>query len=788
MMNISVIIPCYNAIGKVEACIASLKNIDYPDSQYEVIFVDDCSNDGTLTYLNEQAAQHPNWKVLKMNQNSGSPSEPRNLGISHAVGEYIFFLDCDDEIFSDTLNIHMQAAKQQNADIVRGYLIVNDGNKHFPANRILENIDSLSKNEIIETIIRKQSTTVPSLIKRSLLKKHQIKWHSDLRMGEDTIYLADVLSVANRIVYIDHPTFIYNKKINEEASSTQSYGSRELKNHLTVWQTAQEKLAKQGVDYYTARLQVGLQTAIQSMITYNRFDISEKDFIEFSKFINKNKRLINSFNYNTRIKSVLNEIYNSNYQGFLEAIKLRLVIAGYDLKFIKPVLPELEKYYQIQVDEWSGHNDHNEQHSEKCLQWAEIVFCEWMLGNAVWYSQRIKENQKLFIRMHRFELTTSWFKQIDFTKVNRVFAVSLYFFEKLVEYTSISRSQACLLPNYLDSNDYDRSESEEKLFNLGIIGILPSRKGYLNALKLLKNLVNKDKKYRLYVYGKMPEELPWVKSNPTEMAYFNECKQFIKQNNLQKHVIIKGWVNVKKELKNIGFILSTSDNEEIPESFHIAPADGFSSGNQGVLLNWNGVEYIYPKKYIFDSLELMTEHIHAQNTLNKFNRYNQQGLEMIQERYSVAAFVKQLRRQFRISATLFPTAPAPREDDTVNRKCLVEINNRKLTAEGIVIELPKEAQSNCKLILEYSLKLSANTRVNAALVALKSANTEPVSGFKLSDLKEVGLYKYLNTTANGQNHFLEITLSKNNMVEQLRFILWQKDADIELTNVNLIKF
>ncbi|TFV04392.1 glycosyltransferase, partial [Bacillus stratosphericus] len=179
----------------------------------------------------------------------------------------------------------------------------------------------------------------------------------------------------------------------------------------------------------------------------------------------------------------------------------------------------------------------------------------------------------------------------------------------------------------MDSNDYDRSKNEEKLFNLGIIGILPSRKGYLNALKLLNSLVQKNKKYRLYVYGKMPEELPWIKNNPEEMAYFNECKQFIKQNNLSQHVIIKGWVNVKTELKNIGFILSTSDNEKIPESFHIAPADGFSAGNQGVLLNWNGAEYIYPPKYIFDSLELMAEHIYAQNTLNKFNCYNQQGLE-----------------------------------------------------------------------------------------------------------------------------------------------------------------
>ena len=420
-MDISIIIPCYNAIGKIEACIASLEKIDYPTSQFEVIFIDDCSKDNTFQYLTELTKKHSNWKVLQMPQNSGSPSEPRNKGVLEAKGEYVFFLDCDDEILNDTLKEHFKLAKTKKADIVRGYLLVDDGNKRFPANKIQEDLNGLDKREMIEIIIRKQSTTVPSLIKRSLLEKYKIKWNSALRMGEDTVYLSDVLSVANTILYIDHPTFIYNKKINEEASSTQTYGSRELKNHLIVWQTAQDKLAKQKIDYYNIRLQVGLQTAIQSMIAYNKFDISENDFIALADFIHKNKGLITTFNYNERIKSVLDEIYERDYIGFLNSIKQRMVIAGYDLKFIKPILPKLEQYYQIRIDEWQGHNAHNEKHSEKCLKWAEIIFCEWMLGNAIWYSHRVKEHQKLFIRMHRFELTTQWFKQIDFTKVKIVF-------------------------------------------------------------------------------------------------------------------------------------------------------------------------------------------------------------------------------------------------------------------------------------------------------------------------------------------------------------------------------
>lgn len=786
-MDISIIVPCYNAVGKIEACIASLEKIDYSTSQYEVIFIDDCSEDNTFSYLKQQAAKHQNWKVLQLSQNSGSPSEPRNIGVAQAKGAYVFFLDCDDEIFNDTLAIHFNIAKKHNADIVRGYLIVDDGCKRFPANQINEDLNGLGKQKSIEIIIGRQSTTVPSLIKRSLLEKHRIEWRSDLRMGEDTVYLADVLSAAESIVYIDHPTFIYNKRINAEASSTQTYGSRELKNHLTVWQTAQEKLANQGVDYYRIRLQVGLQTAIQSMISYNRFDFSEDDFNALAEFVENNKKLIQTFNYQERIKNVLAEVYKRNYHGFLHAIKQRMVIAGYDLKFINPVLPKLEEFYQIRIDEWNGHNAHNEAHSEECLKWGEIIFCEWLLGNAVWYSQRVKSNQKLFIRMHRFELTTQWFKQIDFRKVNRVFAVSLYFFEKLVEYTRIPRSQACLLPNYLDSENYNQSDSKEKLFNLGIIGILPSRKGYLDALKILKQLVAKNKKYKLFVYGKMPEELPWVKNNPEEMAYFNQCNHFIKQNNLQKNVVVKGWIDVKTELENIGFILSASKNEEIPESFHIAPADGFSAGNQGILLNWNGAEYIYPEKYIFNSVKSMAEHILAQNTLDKFNRYKQEGAALIKDRYSITAFTARLRKQIHVSTARFPTAPFPREEENT-RKLLVEIQNQKLTSDGITLNLPKEAQSNCRLVMEYRLKLSANTKVNAALVSLQPHNAAPITGFKPSDVQAIGLYKYLTTTANETSCFLEIPLGTDNKVEQVKLMLWQKDAQIEVINAKIMIF
>ena len=54
LMDISIIIPSYNALGKLERCLTSLRNQTLAAGRYEVIFIDDCSTDGTFSYLQQQ--------------------------------------------------------------------------------------------------------------------------------------------------------------------------------------------------------------------------------------------------------------------------------------------------------------------------------------------------------------------------------------------------------------------------------------------------------------------------------------------------------------------------------------------------------------------------------------------------------------------------------------------------------------------------------------------------------------------------------------------------------------
>ncbi len=651
-MDISVIVPSFNAVGKMERCLTSLRNQSFSAERYEVIFVDDCSVDGTFAYLQQQAVTEPHWRVLQLPQNSGSPSRPRNLGTAQARGDYVFYLDCDDEILPDTLELHYAHAKATNACIVRGYLLSDDGKAQQPENRVTDWSEATNLPSRIAKIIGKQSSTVPSLIKRSLLQSHSIYWPEDIRVGEDSIFLATLLLHCTQIEYLDHPTFIYNRRASFKASSTQEYGSRELNNHLLVWQRVIDVMAGIGIDYITLRLRVGLQTAIKGLIFRNKGDVSEQDFNRFACFIQKYVAAISSHKFAANVQSVLNSLKSGSFIAFKASCKPRLLIAGHDLKFILPVLPQLQQRYQIEVDEWLGHDAHDAAKSEKLLQWADYIWCEWLLGNAVWYAERKSSHQKLVVRMHRFELGRDFGGKLKVENVHAVFAVSVLFFERLLErFPNIPRQKVRLLHNYVDTEDYQQVCAPERFFNLAMIGIVPYRKGFHHAINLLQNLKQHDQRYRLKVFGKGPQDIPWLSKHQDEMEYYRRCEDMIASYGLADSIDFLGHCDIKRALaqQQVGFVLSLSEDSPGfpgPESFHLAVADGFAAGAESMILSWAGAEYVYSENFIYRNIEDIKSKIILTNANHSNENDVQRGKELMR-RYSVADFLNNVEAAFK---------------------------------------------------------------------------------------------------------------------------------------------
>ena len=115
MARVSVIIPVHNTGKYLGPCIDSVLGQTLED--IEAIFVDDGSTDSSLSVLESAAARDSRVKVLSLSGQRGV-SHARNTGIAEAVGEYLYFMDSDDWIDSDYLEVMYSLCKKESLEQV----------------------------------------------------------------------------------------------------------------------------------------------------------------------------------------------------------------------------------------------------------------------------------------------------------------------------------------------------------------------------------------------------------------------------------------------------------------------------------------------------------------------------------------------------------------------------------------------------------------------------------------------------------------------------------------------
>ena len=96
--SISIIVAARNEETRIPACLESLENLEYPKEKYEVIFVDDHSEDNTAQIIESFVNKHDNWKLIRLNEKSRVLRGKKNAllnGINNASGEIIFSTDAD---------------------------------------------------------------------------------------------------------------------------------------------------------------------------------------------------------------------------------------------------------------------------------------------------------------------------------------------------------------------------------------------------------------------------------------------------------------------------------------------------------------------------------------------------------------------------------------------------------------------------------------------------------------------------------------------------------------------
>lgn len=119
IMIISMILPTYKVRNYIGACIASCCNQEgVSPNDYEIIIVNDETPDDSIEVAQEEMKKHPNHHFKIVNRKNGGLSAARNSGIEVAEGEYLWFIDSDDYIESDSLSTLIPLAKKSEYDII----------------------------------------------------------------------------------------------------------------------------------------------------------------------------------------------------------------------------------------------------------------------------------------------------------------------------------------------------------------------------------------------------------------------------------------------------------------------------------------------------------------------------------------------------------------------------------------------------------------------------------------------------------------------------------------------
>ena len=285
---------------------------------------------------------------------------------------------------------------------------------------------------------------------------------------------------------------------------------------------------------------------------------------------------------------------------------MKVLIAGHDLKFIQFYIDYLKNTeHEVKLDLWENHVAHNVKESFELLDWAEVIFCEWGLGNSIFYSQNKKENQKRVIRLHRQELETSYLTQVKMDNVDRFIAVSPYIYEEFSRVFQLPRNKMHLIYNNVDLKKFENHNLPERKYHIGMVGYLPKLKRMDLALDIFEDLYKQDQRYQLHFKGKRPEELRWLMRIEEERDYYDEQFKRIEQAEWRDNVIFESYGDVVDFYNRMEFILSVSD----VESFHLAAAEGLATGSVPIITNWEGSESIYSSDFIIKDISEVDNYI-----------------------------------------------------------------------------------------------------------------------------------------------------------------------------------
>lgn len=231
---VSIGIPVYQVELFIEKCLCSVLNQTYKN--IEILTIDDCGKDKSMDIVYRMQKNHPRGhqiKIIKHETNKGL-GEARNTAIENATGKYLYFLDSDDFIELETIEIMVKEAEKYQTDAVLSSARTVDypSGKITPAfdykeHKLLVGDDAFANFVCANLRWNITITSWNILFTLNFLKKNNLRFH--VRFCEDSLFLSDYYSYIKRAILL--PNITYNYVVRE--GSLMGY---QIRNIIPVWE------------------------------------------------------------------------------------------------------------------------------------------------------------------------------------------------------------------------------------------------------------------------------------------------------------------------------------------------------------------------------------------------------------------------------------------------------------------------------------------------------------------------------------------------------------------------
>lgn len=283
--------PVYNASKYLDRSINSILNQTYDN--LEIIIVDDSSTDNSKDIIKKYASKDNKIRPIYSEINQGV-SKARNIGLNIFSGDYVLFMDADDYITKDAIEIMINKSIKYKADVVDSYhLIINNNNKTFLESKPIKEDLVMGDKSNIE-MLTKATYITGKLIDKKLVK--DLLFNVDLRRYEDLVFEHELKLKLNNYVLIKDVVYYYYQV------------SGSLINTLGEKHTAYMDAAKEVMDLYKNESKE-VKEKIESLLFTNAFLTGITKIVKNDKNIDDNVNILKD--YLLRFKDVF-KTYEDN--------------------------------------------------------------------------------------------------------------------------------------------------------------------------------------------------------------------------------------------------------------------------------------------------------------------------------------------------------------------------------------------------------------------------------------------------------------------------------------------